>query len=110
MKHDVKNLTFLKLPSHLAPYQAAVFPLLSNKPELVDKARTVHAMLSADLFVAWDQRGNIGKRYFAQDEIGTPYCITIDFDTLKDNTVTIRDRNTAQQQRVKISDLTKHLK
>ncbi|MEK7600835.1 MAG: glycine--tRNA ligase [Patescibacteria group bacterium] len=95
----------LALPSKLAPYKAAVFPLLRNKPELVAKARIVFGALREKYMVAWDDRGNIGKRYFAQDEIGTPYCITVDFDTLENDTVTIRDRDTAEQKRVPISDL-----
>jgi glycyl-tRNA synthetase len=98
----------LKLHPKLAPFKAAVFPLLANKPDLVKKAKSVYQLLTTNyqlLPVAWDDRGNIGKRYFSQDEIGTPYCITIDFDTLKDDSVTIRDRDTAKQERVKISDL-----
>jgi glycyl-tRNA synthetase len=96
----------LKLPKHLAPVKVAVSPLLKNKPELVDKAREVYAMLKKDFgAVMWDDNGNIGKRYRRQDEIGTPYCVTIDFQTLEDNTVTVRDRDTAEQQRVKVEDL-----
>lgn len=99
----------LKLNPKLAPYKVAVFPLLKNKPELVAKAREVYLQLKAYSFgpVAWDDRGNIGKRYFAQDEIGTPYCVTIDFDTLEKSgdTVTIRDRDTMTQERIAISDL-----
>ena len=99
----------LKLPPRLAPYKAAVFPLLKNKPELVEKARGIYENLRKKFMVAWDDRGNIGKRYYAQDEIGTPYCITIDFDTLEKGDVTVRDRDTAQQERIKISDLEKFL-
>jgi glycyl-tRNA synthetase len=95
----------LKLNPKLAPNKAAVFPLLSNKPELVEKARGVYENLLKQYHVAWDERGNIGKRYFAQDEIGTPWCITVDFDTLKDDAVTIRDRDTMKQERVNISKL-----
>jgi glycyl-tRNA synthetase len=97
----------LKLKPFLAPYQIAVFPLLKNKPDLVAKARTIFAALLKQYRVIWDDRGNIGKRYYAQDEIGTPFCLTIDFDTLKNNTLTVRDRDTAGQIRVsldKISD------
>jgi glycyl-tRNA synthetase len=101
---DTKRV-YLKLPSKLAPYKAAVFPLLKNKPELVAKAKEVYDMLRQDFAIAWDDRGNIGKRYFAQDEIGTPYCITVDFDTLENGTVTIRDRDTMQQERIAITDL-----
>ena len=95
----------LKLHPKLAPYKAAVFPLLANKPELTTKARLVFDMLRPVLRTAWDDRGNIGKRYFSQDEIGTPWCVTIDFQTLEDNTVTVRDRDTTKQERVKIDKL-----
>jgi len=96
---------FLKLPPRLAPYKAAIFPLLSNKPELVARAREVYETLRKKYFVAWDDRGNIGKRYYAQDEIGTPFCITVDFDSLENGTVTVRDRDTATQERVAIDGL-----
>ncbi|MFA6446572.1 MAG: His/Gly/Thr/Pro-type tRNA ligase C-terminal domain-containing protein, partial [Candidatus Paceibacterota bacterium] len=95
----------LKLNPKLAPYKVAVFPLLKNKPELVDKAREVYLTLKKNLNVVWDDRGNIGKRYFAQDEIGTPWCVTVDFDSLDDGTVTVRDRDTAEQKRVAIDKL-----
>lgn len=98
---------FLKIKPSLAPYKAAVFPLLHNKPELVEKAKRIYEDLRQSMMVDWDDRGNIGKRYASQDEIGTPYCITIDFDTLNDETVTIRDRDSAKQERVKIFDLAK---
>jgi glycyl-tRNA synthetase len=89
---------FLKLPAHLAPVKVAVSPLLKNKPELVDKAREVYQMLKKEFgAVMWDDNGNIGKRYRRQDEIGTPYCVTIDFQTLEDNTVTVRNRDTTEQ-------------
>jgi glycyl-tRNA synthetase len=92
----------LKLAPQLAPYKAAVSPLLKNKPELVEKAREVYALLKKELGnVMWDDNGNIGKRYRRQDEIGTPYCVTIDFETLENNTVTLRNRDTTEQQRVK---------
>jgi glycyl-tRNA synthetase len=98
---------YLKLPQHLAPYRVAVSPLLKNKPELVAKARQVYEMLK-EVYggaVAWDDNGNIGKRYRRQDEIGTPECITVDFDSLENDTVTVRNRDTAEQKRVKIKDL-----
>ncbi len=100
---------YLKLPPKLAPYKAAVFPLLKNKPELVAKAQEIYKALRQDYLVAWDDRGNVGKRYYSQDEIGTPYCITVDFDSLEDNAVTIRDRDTGEQQRVAISELSQFL-
>jgi glycyl-tRNA synthetase len=101
--------TVLKLHPRLAPYIAAVFPLLSNKPELVKKAREIYESLRKDFSVAWDERGNIGKRYRTQDEIGTPYCLTVDFDSLEDGSVTVRDRDTMQQERIKITDLNNFL-
>jgi glycyl-tRNA synthetase len=97
---------YLRLPKHLAPVKIAVSPLLKNKPELVDKAREVYGMLKKEFgAVIWDDNGNIGKRYRRQDEIGTPYCVTIDFETLEDQAVTVRDRNSAQQERVAITEL-----
>ncbi|MBR2836931.1 glycine--tRNA ligase [Candidatus Saccharibacteria bacterium] len=96
----------LKLPENLAPYKFCVSPLLKNKPELVEKARAVYDLLRKKYtFVTWDDSGNIGKRYRKQDEIGTPKCVVIDFDTLEDDTVTVRDRDSAKQIRVKISEL-----
>ncbi len=97
---------YLALPEHLAPIRFAVSPLLKNKPELVAKARQVYEALKAKHGnVMWDDNGNIGKRYRRQDEIGTPHCIVIDFDTLDDDTVTVRDRDTTEQTRVKIEDI-----
>jgi glycyl-tRNA synthetase len=96
----------LKLPEGLAPYKFCVSPLLKNKPELVEKAKFVYNKLKEKYtFVTWDDSGNIGKRYRKQDEIGTPKCVVIDFDTLEDDTVTVRDRNTTEQIRIKISEL-----
>jgi glycyl-tRNA synthetase len=97
---------YLKLPKNLAPVKACVSPLLKNKPELVNKAREVYTMLQKELgAVMWDDNGNIGKRYRRQDEIGTPACVTIDFQTLEDGTVTVRNRDTAEQERVVVNDL-----
>ncbi|MGB3009675.1 MAG: glycine--tRNA ligase [Candidatus Saccharimonadales bacterium] len=98
---------YLALPEHLAPAKYAVSPLLKNKSELVAKARDVYAKLSKENpgRVMWDDNGNIGKRYRRQDEIGTPYCVVIDFDTLEDDTVTIRARDTTEQKRVTVVDL-----
>lgn len=97
----------LKFPHHLAPVKYAVSPLVRNKPELVEKAREVYATLQKKHgAVMWDDNGNIGKRYRRQDEIGTPYCVVIDFDTIeKDGLVTVRDRDTTEQRRVAIEDL-----
>ena len=98
--------TVLKLPENLAPYKFCVSPLLKNKPELVEKAKEVYAKLKEKYgYVTWDDSGNIGKRYRKQDEIGTPKCVVIDFDTMEDDTVTVRDRDTTVQVRVKISEL-----
>lgn len=103
--------TYLKFAPAIAPVKVAVFPLLKNKPDLVAKAKEVYQQLKADLGqVVFDDNGNIGKRYRRQDEIGTPYCITIDFDTLTDDTVTVRDRDSGEQTRVKIADLSSVLK
>jgi glycyl-tRNA synthetase len=105
---------FLNLPSSLAPIKCAIFPLLKNRPELVEKAREIYLKLREEMVCEFDDNGNIGKRYRRQDEIGTPYCVVIDFDTtgtgddvnpeFKD-TVTVRDRNTGAQERVAIVDL-----
>ena len=99
----------LKLSPKLAPFKAAVFPLVSNKQDLVNKARKIYENLKIKYSVAWDDRGNIGKRYAYQDEIGTPLCITIDYDSLEDNTVTLRDRDTTKQDRVKVEDIEKSI-
>ena len=98
---------YLALPEHLAPVKFAVSPLLKNKPELVAKAREVYAQLAKANpgRVMWDDNGNIGKRYRRQDEIGTPHCVVIDFQTLEDDTVTVRERDTTEQRRVKVEEL-----
>jgi len=97
---------YLKLSPNIAPVKVAVFPLLKNKPALVEKAREVYDMLKKQMSgVVFDDNGNIGKRYRRQDEIGTPFCLTIDFDTLEDESVTIRDRDTGEQKRVKIKEI-----
>jgi len=104
--------TYLKFAPAVAPVKIAVFPLLKNKPVLVEKAREVYHMLKKQIgAVEFDDNGNIGKRYRRQDEIGTPYCVTIDFDTVeKDAGVTVRDRDSGKQERVKIEDLVSYLK
>jgi len=101
----------LKLKPSLAPVKAAVFPLLKNKPQLVDKAREIFKALKKEFgAVEFDDNGNIGKRYRRQDEIGTPFCVTIDFDTLEKGAgVTVRDRDTGKQERVGENDLIKYL-
>ena len=107
---------FLKLSPNVAPYRVAVFPLLKNKPMLVEKAKEIYVMLKKEFSarglssVTFDDNGNIGKRYRRQDEIGTPYCVTIDFDTIEKGTgVTVRDRDSGKQERVKIEDLVTYL-
>ncbi len=105
--HEDGDRVVLKLNPRLAPYKVAVFPLLANRSQIVKKAREVFEKIKNSnefrfLKVAWDERGNIGKRYYSQDEIGTPYCITIDNQTLQDETVTIRNRDTMQQERLPI--------
>ena len=95
----------LKLHPKLAPYKIAVFPLVANKKDLMKKAKNTHKELNSRYVTVFDDRGNIGKRYYSQDEIGTPWCVTIDHQTLEDDTVTVRDRDTTKQQRVKIDKL-----
>ncbi|KKQ33880.1 MAG: Glycine-tRNA ligase [Candidatus Nomurabacteria bacterium GW2011_GWB1_37_5] len=109
---DKENRVYLKFKPSIAPVICAVSPLLKNKPELVEYANTkVYALLKAEFGrVAWDDNGNIGKRYRRQDEIGTPWCIVIDFDTLTDDTVTVRDRDTGKQERVKVDNLISYIK
>ena len=99
----------LKLDPKVAPFKAAVFPLLRNKPKLTKLARKVYEDLKKEFVVAWDDRGNIGKRYRAQDEIGTPMCITVDFDSLEDESVTVRDRDSMKQKRIKIDKLNEEI-
>lgn len=100
---------YLSLPPKLAPYKVAVFPLLANKPELVERAKSIFDQLKNNFTTAWDDRGNVGKRYYSQDEIGTPFCITVDFQTLEDNMVTVRDRDTKEQPRIEIENLVNYI-
>lgn len=97
--------TVLKLKPKLAPYKVAVFPLVANKPQLVDRAREIYTSLKPYFPAAWDDIGNVGKRYRRQDEIGTPWAVTVDYQTLEDNTVTVRDRDTMKQERYPVEDL-----
>lgn len=106
---EEENRTVLKIDPKLAPFKAAVFPLLANKPELTVKAEEIYNDLSQIFYVNYDARGNIGKRYLAQDEIGTPYCVTVDFQSLEDGTVTIRDRDSMEQVRVPASNLRNYI-
>ena len=107
---EEKDRIVLQLPPKLAPYKAAVFPLLANKPELVKLARKIYDDLRKDFMIAWDDRGNIGKRYYSQDEIGTPHAITVDFDSLEKDDVTVRDRDSMKQERIKIEKLPEYLR
>lgn len=95
----------LRLKPHIAPYKVAVFPLMRNKAEIVSKARSIYDSLKIKFMTAWDDNGNVGKRYRRQDEIGTPWCVTVDYQTLEDSTVTIRDRDTMEQVRVNVEEL-----
>ena len=107
--------TVLRFDPKMAPIKCAVFPLLKNKPELVAKAKEVHAMLRSMMQVTYDETGAVGRRYRGQDEAGTPFCVTIDFDTIGENgpelegTVTLRERDSMEQTRIPIADLTIHL-
>jgi glycyl-tRNA synthetase len=107
---EEKNRVVLKLPPKLASYKAAVFPLLANKPELMKLARKIYEELKQNFTTAWDDRGNIGKRYYSQDEIGTPYCITVDFESLEKDDATVRARDTMKQERVLIKKLAEYIK
>jgi glycyl-tRNA synthetase len=100
----------LKLHKDLAPIKTAVFPLLKNRPELVKKAKEIYNDLKPEFMCEFDDNGNIGKRYRRQDEIGTPFCVTIDFESLKNEDATVRDRDTMRQERVEIKDLAEYLR
>lgn len=97
--------TVLKFDRRLAPIKVAIFPLLKNKPELVAKAREIYDELKQKFVCEFDDNGNVGKRYRRQDEIGTPYCVTVDFDSLEKGDVTVRDRDSMEQERIGIADL-----
>jgi len=97
--------TILKIHKSLAPVKSAILPLVKNKPEIVEKAKVIYDLLRRNFVCQYDESGSIGRRYRRQDEIGTIFCITIDFDTLKDNAVTVRHRDTMTQERIKIENL-----
>jgi len=107
---DGKTRVVLKIHPKLAPYKMAVFPLLANKPQLVKLARKIYIDLKKQFMTVWDDRGNIGKRYYSQDEIGTPWCVTIDFESLEGKKVTVRDRDTMKQERIAIKELINYFK
>ncbi len=100
----------LRLHKNIAPYKVAVFPLVKNKSDLVNKAMEIFDDLKTDFMCEFDDNGNIGKRYRRQDEIGTPFCVTIDYDTLEKNTVTVRDRDTMKQERISLEELKNYFK
>ena len=108
--NEEEGRVVLKINPKLASYKVAVFPLLANKPQLVKLARKIYNDLKNQFMTAWDDRGNIGKRYYSQDEIGTPWCVTIDFESLEKNDVTVRDRDTMKQERVAIEELAEYFK
>jgi len=101
--------TVLKFHPNVAPYKVAVFPLVRNKPEITGKAKEIFNSLKSKFMCEFDDNGNIGKRYRRQDEIGTPFCITVDYDTMEDNTITVRDRDTMKQERIHINKLGDYL-
>ncbi|MEK6849253.1 MAG: glycine--tRNA ligase [Nanoarchaeota archaeon] len=105
--HDDKKRgnVVLKLHPKLSPFKVGVFPLLSNRDEITAKAREVFQTVRSEFPAMYDRSGSVGRRYARMDEMGTPYCVTIDFETLADNSVTIRDRDTTEQRRVKIVEL-----
>ena len=101
---------YLKFAPSVAPVKVAIFPLLKNKPELVEKAKSIFAEIRKTIpEVTFDDNGNVGKRYRRQDEIGTPFCVTVDFDTLEKDVVTVRDRDTGKQEVVSVSELVKFI-
>jgi glycyl-tRNA synthetase len=106
---DGSERTVLAIPAFLAPIKVAVFPLI-KKDGLPEKAQEIINQLKYDYNCQYDEKDSVGKRYRRQDAIGTPYCITVDHQTLEDNTVTVRDRDTMQQQRINISELEALLK
>lgn len=109
-KGEEETRVVMKFNNELAPIKVAVFPLLRNREELVKKAKEIFHMLKKELMCEFDDSGNIGKRYRRQDEIGTPFCLTVDFDSLEDETITVRHRDSMEQERIKISELESYFK
>jgi glycyl-tRNA synthetase len=99
----------LKLHPELAPIKVAVLPLAKNKPEIVQLAKSIKQQLQPSMRAVYDDTGGIGKLYARQDEIGTPFCVTVDHQSLEDEAVTVRDRDTWQQERIKVAELREHL-
>jgi glycyl-tRNA synthetase len=102
--------TMLRLNSALAPVKAAVLPLVKNKPDIVKKAQEIYQELKTQFVCQYDESGSIGRRYRRQDEVGTPLCVTVDFETLEDGCVTLRSRDTMSQERIKIQDIAEYIK
>jgi glycyl-tRNA synthetase len=104
--------TVLRLPENLAPVKVAILPLVKNKENIVGKAQEIYKNLKSKGVgkIEYDDSGTIGKRYRRQDEIGTPFCVTIDFQTLEDGTVTLRDRDSGEQKRIKIEEIESFVK
>ena len=107
---DGEKRNVFRFPPFLAPIEVAVFPLLGNRENLVEKAKEVYKLVKEDFIASYDENGSIGRRYRRQDEIGTPFCLTIDFQTLEDNTLTVRDRDTTKQERIRIEEIKDYLK
>ncbi len=105
-----KTRTVLKLKPHLAPYTAAVFPLLKNKPEVVELAKNIFCDIKDEIPALYNDTGAIGKLYRRQDEIGTPYCVTVDVDSVSDKKVTVRDRDTMAQERIEAEMVVGYIK
>jgi glycyl-tRNA synthetase len=101
--------TVLHLHPRLAPYKVAVFPLVRNKPDIVELARRIEKALRPTMRTIFDDSGNVGKRYYRQDEIGTPFCVTVDYDSLEKHDVTVRDRDSKEQVRVPVDTLGSYL-
>lgn len=106
--YEEKERLVLRLHPRLAPYEMAVFPLVANKPALTKKAKSIYNALKPYFRVAFDERGNIGKRYYSQDEIGTLWCLTVDYQSLEEETVTVRERETMRQERIGVGKLRKY--
>jgi len=101
--------TVLRFHPRLAPIKAAVLPLVKSNSKLVEKARALFKTLQRRYHVSYDASGAIGRRYRRMDEVGTPFCVTVDFDTLEDGTVTLRDRDTTEQERISVPQLIQYM-
>ncbi|PIN87698.1 glycine--tRNA ligase [Candidatus Woesearchaeota archaeon CG10_big_fil_rev_8_21_14_0_10_32_24] len=109
-KDEQRGNDVLALPSDFTPFYCAVFPLVKNKDNIVEKSQEIYESLRKEFSCFYDQTASVGRRYARADEIGTKYCITIDFETLEDEAVTVRDRDTTEQQRIKIKELIHYLR